>query len=279
MEELESSFSNMNVQRLNVLEIKTVQISPFRTLIASLKDVLTQTNITFQQDGMRIFNMDKSHTMLAHMFLGADKFEYYYCEFPKIIIGIDMTQFFKLINTIDNNDTLTIYIERTDYKGHVVNYLGLKFENGEIQQCKTHKLRLIESDDEELSWPETEYSSIINLPSVDFQKIVRDMHNISERLEIKSVGNELIFTCKGSFAVATFSRMEKSGAMSYTKMDHASKVIQGEFSIKNLSYFIKCTGLCSTVQLHLENGKPLVVLYKVASLGEIKFGLVPLPSN
>ena len=58
----------------NVLEIKTVQIAPFRTLMTALKDILLETNITFQKDGMRIINMDKSHTILAHLFLDANKF-------------------------------------------------------------------------------------------------------------------------------------------------------------------------------------------------------------
>ena len=33
----------------NVLEIKTVQIAPFRTLMTALKDILLETNITFSQ--------------------------------------------------------------------------------------------------------------------------------------------------------------------------------------------------------------------------------------
>ena len=53
----------------NVLVIKTVQIAPVRTLMSALKEILIETNITFQKDGIRIINMDKSHTMLAHMFL------------------------------------------------------------------------------------------------------------------------------------------------------------------------------------------------------------------
>ena len=61
-----------------VLEIKTVQIAPFRTLMTALKDILLETNITFQKDGIRIINMDKSHTILAHLFLDEEKFEFYY---------------------------------------------------------------------------------------------------------------------------------------------------------------------------------------------------------
>ena len=96
-----------------------------------------------------------------------------------------MFHLFKLINSIDNDDTLTIYIEESEYSDGIVNYLGLKFENGDIQQSKNQKLKLIEPDEEELELPSVQFSSVINLPSTDFQKIIRDLSNISERLEIK----------------------------------------------------------------------------------------------
>ena len=94
--------------------------------MTALKDILLETNITFQPDGMRIINMDKSHTILAHLFLDANKFEHYFCKYPKIVIGVNMFQLFKLINSIDNDDTLTIYIEENEYSDGIVSYLGLK---------------------------------------------------------------------------------------------------------------------------------------------------------
>ena len=262
----------------NVLEIKTVQIAPFRTLMTALKDILLETNITFKPDGIRIVNMDKSHTILAHLYLEADKFEYYYCKYPKIIIGVNMFHLFKLINSIDNDDTLTIYITENEYSDGVVDFLGLKFENGDIKQCKNQKLKLIEPDEEELEVPEVSFSSIINLPSSDFQKIIRDLSNISERLEIKSVGNELIFKCQGPFASCEIRRSESDGNMEFIAKKNPAKVIQGEFSLKNLGYFIKCTNLCNTIEMYLENDLPLIVKYSVASLGEIKLCLAALPS-
>jgi len=214
----------------NVLTIKTVQIAPFRTLMTALKDILLETNITFQKDGIRIINMDKSHTMLAHLFLAAENFE-------------------------------------------------LKFENGDIKQCKTQKLRLIEPDPEELVEPNVVFSSVINLPSSDFQKIIRDLSCISEKIEIKSVGNELIFRCSGQFATAEVRRVESDDSMKFIHKQDSNKIIQGEFSLKNLGYFIKCTNLCNQIEMYLENDLPLVVKYYVASLGEIKLCLCPLPSS
>jgi proliferating cell nuclear antigen len=263
----------------NVLTIKTVQIAPFRTLMTALKDILLETNITFGPDGIRIINMDKSHTILAYLFLASQNFEFYECKKEKIIIGVNMFHLFKLINSIDNDDTLTIYIENGDYVDGIVSHLSLKFENGEIKQCKTQKLRLIEPEPEELEYPDVKFSSIINLPSADFQKIIRDLSCISDKLEIKSVGNELIFKCSGQFASAEIHRAESDGSMGFVLKQDPSKIIQGEFSLKNLGYFIKCTNLCSQIEVYLENDLPLVVKYNVASLGEIKLCLSNLPSS
>jgi proliferating cell nuclear antigen len=274
-----SNNKNVSSTEGNVLTIKTVQIAPFRTLMTALKDILLETNITFEPDGMRIINMDKSHTILVYLFLSAQNFEFYECKKDKIIIGANMFHLFKLINTIENDETLTLYIENSDYIDGIVSYLSLKYENGEIKQCKTQKLRLIEPEPEELQYPDVTFSSIINLPSQDFQKIIRDLSCISEKLEIKSVGNELIFKCSGQFASAEIHRAESDGSMSFTLKQDSSKIIQGEFSLKNLGYFIKCTNLCQQIEVYLENDLPLVVKYNVASLGEIKLCLAQLPSS
>ena len=274
---------SFNPSNKNILTIRTVQIAPFRTLMTALKDILLETNITFSKEGIKIINMDKSHTILAHLSLGANNFEFYECKKDKIIIGVNMFHLFKLINTIDNDDTLSIYIEEADYTDGIVKFLGLKFENGDIKQQKIQKLRLIEPDNEELDVPDVKFSSVLNLPSSDFQKIIRDLGCISDKIEIKSIatqdGAELIFRCTGGFAHAEIRRAESDGGMEFIQKQEVSKIIQGEFSLRNLSYFIKCTNLCSQIEIYLENDLPLVVKYNVASLGEIKLCLAPLPSS
>lgn len=261
------------------LLIKTVQISPFRTLMTALKDILIETNIIIQQSGIRIINMDKSHTILVRLLLNAVNFEHYYCRYPKIVIGVNMFHLFKLINSIDNDDTLTLFIENDHYTEGVVKFLGMKFENGNIMQCKTQYLRLIEPDNEEIHLPDVTFSSIINIPSSDFQKIIRDMSSLSDRLEIKCVGDELIFSLVGPFAKVQIRRSECNGNMEYIQKQDSSKIIQGEFPLKYLNYFIKCTNLCNSIELMLENDLPLIVKYNVASLGEIKLCLASLPPS
>jgi|UniRef100_A0A6C0KR04 proliferating cell nuclear antigen len=262
----------------NKLTIKTVQIAPFRILMAALKDILLETNIVFTKQGIKIINMDKTHTILVHLFLKAENFEFFECKEEKIIVGVNILHLFKLITTIDNDDTLTIYIENDDYNEGIVTELGLKFENGTIKQSKIQKLKLIEPEQDELEIPDVKFSSVINMPSNDFQKIIRDLANISEKIEIKSVEDELIFKCSGQFAKAEIRRSENNANMQILNKQH-NKIIQGEYSLKNLLYFIKCTNLCNQIEIYLENNRPLIVKYNVASLGEIKMCLSSLPSS
>ena len=117
------------------------------------------------------------------------------------------------------------------------------------------------------------------LGSIVFKTISQKNKNITYWFAItERKGSELIFKCSGGFAQAEVRRAESDESMKYIKKQEDSKIIQGEFSLKNLSYFIKCTNLCNSIEIYLENDLPLIVKYSVASLGEIKLGLAPLPS-
>jgi len=263
----------------NVLTIKTVQIQPIRNMITAIKDILTDATITFTKDSFKIINFDKTHTILVNVLLHANKFEQYNCIPDKIIVCANTLHLFKVISTMSNDDILSMYIDQNDYNEGIVSHLGLQYDNGDIKQCYSQKLRLIEPDIEELVVPDVEYSTIINLPTSDFQKIIRDLNGISDRIEIKSVGNDLIFSCEGTFASSRIYRSESDGNMEFIQKSDATVVIQGEFSLKSLSHFIKCTPLCSHLEMYLGNDLPLIVKYDVASLGEIKLCLAALPSQ
>ncbi len=261
-----------------VLEIHSVQVSPIRNMITALKDVLTDASITFTKQGMRIINFDKTHTILVNVMLHADRFEKYRCDPDKIIVCANTLHLFKVISTMSNDDTLSIYIDKSDYHDGIVSHLGLQYDNGDIKQRYNQKLRLIEPDTEEFVVPDVEYSTVINMPTTDFQKIIRDMTGISDRITIQSVGSDLIFSCEGDFASSRILRSESGGYMEFINKPDASVVVQGEFSLKSLSHFIKCTPLCSQLELYLGNDLPLIVKYDVASLGEIRMCLADLPS-
>lgn len=252
-----------------VFQLKTVQSSAIRVLIEALKEILTDANIEISESGLKISTMDPSHTVLVHLKLDSCKFENYYAS-HKFNIGLSMLCLFKLLKTMNNSDTLTLFIEKND-----TNRLGIKIENGEKNSVTSYKLNLMDLNEDKIEIPPAEFESILTLPSGEFQKICRDMYNIAENLEIKSVGNQLIFSCKGDFAEQQTTIGETTSGMSFIQNSNPDKIIQGIFALKHLVLFTKCTNLCNSIELYLKNDYPLIIKYNVASLGNIKLCLAP----
>lgn len=277
--------------------MKTIQTSPVRTLLTALKDIVLDTNITIQPDGIKIVNIDKSHTMLVRLQLDADKFEMFECKKSKIVISVNMTYLFKLISFLGTKDILTMYISEDDYNDGMVEYLCLKYENSTSKKCKTYRLKLMEPDIEELEFPESLlFSSIISMPSAEFQSTVRELSALSSFVEIRYVSGELTFSCCGSFATATIlmqsalptnddeNELAATAGSTFVgggkggdavSIQDSGKIVHGIFSLKNLSYFIKCTPLCSQIEIMFENDFPIIVKYNVAGLGMIELCTIP----
>ena len=253
----------------NVLEIKTVQASTFKQVIDALKEILMDVNLEFDETGMKIVAMDSTQVVLVHLKLNADRFETYACE-KKLYVGINMLKLHMLIKTIGNNDVLTLYVSEDD-----PNNLGIRIENPDKNSRTTFKLAMLDVDPLTLPPIAMDFETIITMPSVDFQKVIRDMHNLAEYIEISNIENQLMFKCKGDFcSQQTIIGTDGNQAIQVTKnVARTHEIIQGIFSLKYLSMFTKCTNLSSTVELYIKNNYPLVLCYSVASLGSIRLCL------
>lgn len=249
--------------------IRTVQASAFRTLIEALKEILTDVNIEIDNTGMKIIAMDTSHVALIHMKLLAKNFEKYYCPKP-VVCGISMMRLFKLLKTMSPNDTLTFYVEEDE-----PNLLKIQIETGEKNLKHTFELKLMDLFIDKVEVPPAEFSSVLRLPSSDFQKLCRDMNQLADEIEIKSSGNELLFTIKNDWVNQKSVIKESNSGMSYLQNLAPDEVIQGVFSLRYLVLFCKCTGLCTNIEIYLKNDYPIIIRYNVANLGEVKFCLAP----
>ena len=252
-----------------ILDIRTVQSSAIRILIEALKEILTDTNLLIDSNGIKLIAMDSSHTVLIHMKLESDKFEHFECEHP-LKIGVNMLNLFKLIKTMTNSETLTLFIEKNNE-----NQLGIIIHNSEKNSQTTYKLNLLDINEDPIDIPPAEFETELTLPSNDFQKLIRDMINIGENIEITSIGNQLKLVCNGDFANQETVLGETNNGLTFTTSQSPELPIQGTFSLKYLLLFTKCTNLCNQIQIYIKNDYPLVIKYAVASLGNIKLCLAP----
>ncbi len=253
----------------HLLNIKTQQTGAFRILIEALKEILTEGNFIFDESGIKLVAMDSTHTILIHMKLDSLNFESFHCP-KKVVIGVNMMNFFKLIKTMGNSDTLTLFIDKDDE-----NKLGIIIFNTDKNTKTIYKLNLLDISEEEISIPPAEFESELSLPSGDFQKIIRDMINIGENIEIKSIGTQLVLNCEGDFAAQETILGETDEGLQFSQSAPAETPTQGVFSLKYLILFTKCTNLCQQINLYIKNDYPLIIRYTVASLGDIKLCLAP----
>jgi len=239
------------------MKLVTIQAAAFKSTFEVLKDILNDVNVYFRRDGMYIVTLDTARTSLVDIFLSADNFEEYTCEQEEVIAGINISNTFKLLKTITNNDVLQIDINCKEY-------MNISISSDTKKTNTKFQLKLLDINESRIEVPEVEMTTVTTLPSIDFQRLCRDMSNIGNYIEIIRTGKEIKFNCEGDFA-----NQETS-----IECVEESPTIKGLYSLKYLNIFTKATSMCASVQIIQENGNRFLILkYNVANLGELKFYL------
>jgi len=250
-----------------VLLLKSIQGNAIRTLFEVLKEIVHDVNLRIDSTGVKLLTLDGARCALVYMRLRADAFEEFRCE-GSFNLGINMASMFKLVKTSGSHDTITLYMDSATN-----NELGIKIQNAEKNSVTDFKLKLLDVDDEIMTLPDVEFESVITMPSAFFQRMCRDMLNISDTIVIKSCGSQLVLGCNGDFARQETVIGETDAGMNIAAK--TDKTIEGRFSLKYLSLFCKASNLSNTIELFLKESYPLILKYNVASLGELRFGVAP----
>jgi proliferating cell nuclear antigen len=264
-----------------IVEISTLKSIIIKSLFEVIKPYIKETNILINNEGIKISTMDNSKVSLTYVKLKAEKFEKYYCEKP-IIIGIDTSTLFKVIKYCNRRETITFYIVESDQ-----DKLGVELSDPFMGKIKDYKIPLLALDDKIANIHSMEFDYIINIPSVQFQQIIKDIHLLDGKIvEIKSIGKQIIFNCTDGIAEFKTSiseideklnkdqklLLQQNGEdIKCIKFEKSNeKIVQGKFKLSYLMNFIKASHLCENMNILLTNDKPLILEYFVADLGILR---------
>lgn len=239
------------------MKLVTIQASAFKSTFEVLKDILNDVNIYFRPDGLYIVTLDTARTSLIDMYLAADNFEEYHCDQEEVIAGINISNTFKLLKTITNNDVLKIEINSKEC-------MDIEIISETKKTNSKFQLKLLDINESRIEVPDVEMTTVTTLPSTDFQRLCRDMSNIGTDIEIRRSGKNIHLRCEGDFA----------NQETTIECPDDSPTITGLYSLKYLNIFTKATSMCASVQIIQEIGNRFLILkYNVANLGELKFYL------
>ena len=250
-----------------IMYLKSVQGSAIRSLFETMKEIVHDVSLEFDNTGIKIQTLDGARCAYIYLKLNGDSFEEYHCP-GKWQVGVNMASMFKLLRMAGSHDTVIMYATH-----EASNELGIQIQNAEKNSNTVFSLKLLDVDSEEISIPDVEYDAIITLPSAYFQRICRDMLNLSNSMTIRSEGGVLTLSCSGDFASQSTQIGEAHEGMAIS--GNSGKVVQGVFSLKYLVLFCRASNMCNTIELYLRESFPLIMRFNVASLGEIRFCLAP----
>jgi len=258
-----------------LFNIMTIQTNILKTLFEALKEIITDVNVIISDQGIKLISVHTGQTILIHLKLDSSKFDYFKCAKPTVI-GVNMINLHKLMKTASNDDTTTFYILESQ-----PNELIIQFDQNNKKRSSKKKLKLLDLDIEQVDVPPAEFECVISMPSVDFQKVCRDHSIISDNIEIKSIGNKLIFASNGDIgeSISNFGECGEEatdGGLKYTKSNDPSKLIQGKYNLKHLISFSKCASLCHNVEIMMKNNFPIIISYTVGNLGKLRLALAPM---
>uniref|UniRef100_A0A803R8F7 DNA sliding clamp PCNA n=1 Tax=Cannabis sativa TaxID=3483 RepID=A0A803R8F7_CANSA len=139
------------------------------------------------------------------------------------------------------------------------------------------EMKLMDIDSEHLGIPEAEYHAIVRMPSSEFARICKDLSSIGDTVVISVTKEGVKFSTRGDIGTANIVCRQNS---TVDKPEEATVIEMNEpvsltFALRYMNSFTKATPLSNTVTISLSSELPVVVEYKIAEMGYVRFYLAP----
>ena len=251
------------------MEMRTIQGTSWKIVSESLKDITIDCNIEFWPGGIRMTTMDSAHISLCSLRIDGNKLDRYYCE-KSYVIGVNTSNFHKLLKGTSASDSLTMRINKND-----MDRLQIIIENEDRQSRTVASMKLLDIDAEQIQVPDKDFDICVSMLSSDLSRMAREMAMISDELRIRSNKENmgLVLTAEGD--IGEVNQFIGTSDMSMDMTHESNTDIDGKFSLKYLVMFTKCNSLCNCVKMYLQPSYPLMLKYEIGNCGELVFALAP----
>lgn len=226
-------------------------------------------NFNCTEHGITVQAVDDSRVLLVSLLVGEDAFSTYRCD-RNITLGVDLSSLAKVLRCGNNSDSLTLIAEDTPDSVLVV------FEDTEKDRISEYSLKLMDIESDFLNIDDMDYDSVITLPATDFQKICRDLSQLSDSLTVLVTKDTVKYVAtgdigSGSVIVKPFTDLDKTENSVKVELNRAVNLT---FGLKYLLDIIKGTSLASSITIKLADKTPALFEFKLSS-GYLRFYLAP----
>ncbi|OWM66725.1 hypothetical protein CDL15_Pgr010376 [Punica granatum] len=243
-----------------MLELRLVQGSLLKKVLEAIKDLVNDANFDCSATGFSLQAMDSSHVALVALLLRSEGFEHYRCD-RNMSMGMNLNNMSKMLKCAGNDDIITL---KADDGSDTVTFM---FESPTQDKIADFEMKLMDIDSEHLGIPEAEYHAIVRMPSAEFARICKDLSSIGDTVVISVTKEGVKFSTRGDIGTANIP--EEATIIEMTEP------VTLTFALRYMNSFTKATPLSNTVTISLSSELPVVVEYKIAEMGYIRFYLAP----
>ncbi|CAM9094888.1 unnamed protein product [Ectocarpus sp. 12 AP-2014] len=247
-----------------------IKSSTFRGIVDAISEIVDAVVMTFTESGIVLQAMDASHVCLCFLDLNSEGFAEYVCR-DAVSVGVPITTMSKIFKCSTSEDNLCIRIGEGNSEA---DRMTLEFSNS----CRTSEfqMRLMDIDADYIEVPDLACDCTLRVPTVEFQKIVRDANIVGDTCELRVDESGVVFSASGDMGDASFALVRKGeGGEDEDKDVFFEGEGRGRFSTKYLQLFAKATPLCKSLSMKLPDGAPLCLEYEMGVLERLRYYLAP----
>ncbi|KAJ7959694.1 Proliferating cell nuclear antigen [Quillaja saponaria] len=253
-----------------MLELRLVRGDVLKKVLEAIKDLVNDANFDCSSTGFSLQAMDSSHVALVSLLLRSDGFEHYRCD-RNISMGMNLANMAKMLKCAGNDDIVTL---KADDGSDSVTFM---FESPTQDKIADFEMKLMDIDSEHLGIPEQEYQAFVRMPSTEFARICKDLSTIGDIVEISVTKEGVKFSTRGDIGTANIicrqnTTVDKPEDATTIEMEEPVRL---NFALRYMNSFAKATPLSNQVTISLSEDLPIVIEYKVAEMGYIRFYLAP----
>lgn len=253
-----------------MLEGKFDEAALLKKIVDSIKDSVKLCNINCTEHGLTVQAVDDSRVLLVSLLVGQSAFQEYRCD-RDITLGIDLESFSKILRCGNNEDYLTLLAE--DKPDSVMTI----FEDKTKERVSEYSLKLMDIDSEFLNIDDMDYDSVINMSSSEFSKIVKDLKNLSESLNIVVSKDSVKFSSEGESGSGSIVLKQSASveAPENSVSINLENPVDLTFGLKYLGDIIKATSLSRDIKIKLADKTPALFEFNLDAGGYLRFYLAP----
>lgn len=242
----------MNTDKLFYL--KTHEGYSIKILAELLQNIVKVVSIKILQTGIFVCMMDSQNSIVFNIELNKHKFKIYEINTEKTI-GVNMLHFHKMLKSIKKKDSLGLYMKPNEDRL----YLEIYPRDNDRISISSINIQYLQNIFIDLP---NGYDDSIMISSNEYQRVLKDMLNISSTLQIQMRKYSISFSCMSD---NIFTKNIIFGNTSDT-----TDIIEEEtFSMELFSKTVKLAGIDKYITVFWKKGYPILLRSSVSSIGFI----------